>query len=208
KKDVWWDGQKWTGMDVPDFEETKAPDYVPPDGAKAEQAIKGNHPFIMQADGRSWLFVPQGLEDGPLPAHYEPHESPFENPLYPQRANPRRQRSDDPSHDPYNPADGEPGADVYPYVVTTYLLTEHHTAGGMTRSVGYRAELHPSGSCAVTPDRPAGRRASRSSPSCETRRTRGARCRRRSNPKRPGRRWGHDVPHAAHRRSCGDGLVR
>src|SRR5437588_5220946 len=152
KKYVWWNGQKWTGMDVPDFEETKPPDYVPPDGAKAEQAIKGNHPFIMQADGRSWLFVPQGLEDGPLPAHYEPHESPFENPLYPQRANPRRQRSDDPAHDQYNPVDGEHDADVYPYVVTTYRLTEHHTAGGMSRSVGYLAELQPAMFCEVSPE--------------------------------------------------------
>ena len=39
---------------------TSRPDYVPPDGAKAEDAIAGDHPFIMQADGRGWLFVPAG----------------------------------------------------------------------------------------------------------------------------------------------------
>ena len=105
---------------------------MPPDGAKAEDAIAGDHPFIMQADGRAWLYVAQGLEDGPLPTHYEPQESPFENPLYSQRANPRRQQNKDLAEDPYNPVAGEPGSEVYPYVVTTYRLTEHHTAGGMT----------------------------------------------------------------------------
>ncbi|HVS86336.1 MAG TPA: formate dehydrogenase subunit alpha, partial [Gaiellaceae bacterium] len=101
-------------------------------------------PFIMQADGRSWLYVPQGLEDGPLPTHYEPHESPFGNRLYSQRANPRRQVE----KDEYNP----PQSDVYPYVVTTYRLTEHHTAGGMTRTVPYLAELQPEMFCEVHPD--------------------------------------------------------
>jgi formate dehydrogenase major subunit len=153
KKFVWWDpGEgKWTGLDVPDFEETKRPDYVPPDDAKAEQAIAGDHPFIMQADGRSWMFVPQGLEDGPLPAHYEPHESPFENPLYAARANPRRQQYERPEN-PYNPSDGDPGAAVYPYVATTYRLTEHHTAGGMSRSVPYLSELQPAMFCEVSPE--------------------------------------------------------
>jgi formate dehydrogenase major subunit len=152
KRYVWWDGERWTGLDVPDFEETKAPDYVPPRDAKAEDAIAGNHPFIMQADGRSWLFVPQGLEDGPLPTHYEPHESPFDNSLYSQRANPRRQQHKDQSWDPYNPVDGEPGAEVYPYVVTTYRLTEHHTAGGMSRSIPYLTELQPEMFCEVSPE--------------------------------------------------------
>jgi formate dehydrogenase major subunit len=152
KKLVWWDpGEgKWTGLDVPDFEEDKPPDYVPPDDAKAEHAIAGDHPFIMQADGRSWIFVPQGLEDGPLPTHYEPHESPFDNPLYSQRANPRRQQYHRPEN-PYNPSDDEPGAEVYPYVATTYRLTEHHTAGGMSRTVPYLSELQPAMFCEVSP---------------------------------------------------------
>ena len=89
---------------MPDFEETKAPDYVPPDGAEgARTRSRGDHPFVMQADGRSWLYVPQGLEDGPLPAHYEPHESPFDNALYSQRANPARQQWPELEEDPYNP---------------------------------------------------------------------------------------------------------
>jgi formate dehydrogenase major subunit len=152
KKLVWWDGTKWTGHDVPDFEPTKAPDYRPGKDATAEDAIAGDHPFIMQADGRSWLFVPQGLVDAPLPTHYEPHESPFDNPLYAQRANPRRQQRKKASYDPYNPVADEPGAEVYPYVVTTYRLTEHHTAGGMTRTIPYLSELQPEMFCEVSPE--------------------------------------------------------
>ncbi|MDX6466724.1 MAG: formate dehydrogenase major subunit [Gaiellaceae bacterium] len=151
KKYVWWDGTKWTGMDIPDFEETKSPHYVPPDGSEAEKAIAGDHPFIMQSDGRAWLYVPQGLEDGPLPAHYEPHESPFHNPLYAERANPARQQNDLPE-DRSDPSDGAPGADVYPYVMTTYRLTEHHTAGGMSRTVPYLSELQPAMFCEVSPE--------------------------------------------------------
>ncbi len=153
KRYVWWNGDegKWTGLDVPDFKEDKDPSYVPPEGARAEDAIAGDHPFIMQADGRAWLYVAQGLEDGPLPTHYEPQESPFENPLYSQRANPRRQQNENLAEDPYNPVADEPGAEVYPYVVTTYRLTEHHTAGGMTRTVPHLAELQPEMFCEVHP---------------------------------------------------------
>jgi formate dehydrogenase major subunit len=139
KKLVWWDGRKkkWVGDDVPDFDEDKQPDYRPEDEARGPAAIRGDHPFIMQADGRGWLYAPQGLMDGPLPAHYEPQESPFRNQLYNQRANPARQPKQ--SHeDPNNPI----GAD-FPFVMTTYRLTEHHTAGGMSRSVPYLSELQP-----------------------------------------------------------------
>jgi formate dehydrogenase major subunit len=148
KKLVWWDAEqrKWTGNDTPDFDEEKPPDYRPKDDAKGPDAIAGNHPFIMQADGRGWLYVPQGLEDGPLPTHYEPHESPFGNPLYKQRANPARQKQR--HEDPYNP----PASDEFPYVVTTYRLTEHHTAGGMSRTVPFLSELQPQMFVEVHPD--------------------------------------------------------
>jgi formate dehydrogenase major subunit len=159
KRYVWWDEEKgqWTGEDVPDFQPDKRPDYVPPDDAKAEDAIKGNHPFIMQADGRGWLFVPAGLVDGPLPTHYEPHESPVGNRLYDQRANPARQIYERPGNHS-QPADGDDGADAYPYVMTSYRLTEHHTAGGMTRFVPYLSELQPEMFCEVSPELAAERR--------------------------------------------------
>ncbi len=136
---------------MPDFQPDKRPDYVPPEGAEAQDAIKGDHPFIMQADGRGWLFVPAGLVDGPLPTHYEPHESPFRNRLYDQRANPTRQIFDR-AGNRSQPSDGEPGADRYPYVMTTYRLTEHHTAGGMSRFVPYLSELQPEMFCEVSPE--------------------------------------------------------
>ena len=92
----------------------------------------------MQADGRGWLFVPQGLVDGPLPTHYEPVESPFRNPLYAQRANPATIDHEN-ELDPVAPV----SSPDYPYVGTTYRLTEHHTAGGMSRFVQYLSELQP-----------------------------------------------------------------
>jgi len=152
KRYVWWDAAqvRWTGEDVPDFPATTPPDYEPADGATAEQALSGREPFIMQADGRAWLYVPSGLVDGPLPTHYEPHESPVANPLYAQQANPARELVDHPAN-AYNPSAGQPGAQRFPYVVTTYRLTEHHTAGGMSRFQAHLAELQPEMFCEVSP---------------------------------------------------------
>src|SRR3954449_6087984 len=93
KKYVWWDEEagKWVGDDVPDFEATKRPDYVPPEDAKAQDAIAGTDPFVMQSDGKAWLFAPKGVQDGPLPTHYEPAESPVENALYDVQSNPTKE---------------------------------------------------------------------------------------------------------------------
>ena len=149
KRYVWWDEEqgKWVGEDVPDFEETKRPDYEPPEGALGPDAIRGDHPFIMQPAGRGWLFAPSGVVDGPLPTHYEPHESPFSNPLYSVRSNPARQEF--PRRDnEYAP----PGEGSYPYVLTSYRLTEHHTAGGMSRTTRYLSELQPELFCEVSPE--------------------------------------------------------
>jgi formate dehydrogenase major subunit len=41
---------------------------------------------------------------------------------------------------------------VYPYVFTTYRLTEHHTAGGMSRWLPYLSELQPEMFCEVSPE--------------------------------------------------------
>jgi formate dehydrogenase major subunit len=150
---VWWDEKEgsWTGQDVPDFKADKPPSYRPPEDASAEDAIAGDSPFIMQADGKGWLYVPSGLTDGPLPTHYEPQESPFRNPLYGQQSNPARQQFDRKGNR-YHPVAGQPGSEVFPYVVTTYRLTEHHTAGGMTRGLPYLAELQPEFFCEVSPE--------------------------------------------------------
>jgi formate dehydrogenase major subunit len=146
KRYVWWDEAEgaWTGADVPDFPKHKRPDYVPAADARAEDAHRGDLPFVMQSDGRGWLFAPRGLVDGPLPAHFEPHESPVSNSLYGRDASPVRQlshRAENRYHDDrYR----------YPYIVTTYRLTEHHTAGGMSRFLGYLAELQPEPFCEVS----------------------------------------------------------
>ncbi|MDQ1567153.1 MAG: formate dehydrogenase major subunit, partial [Actinomycetota bacterium] len=136
KRYLWWDADagKWTGDDVPDFKVDLPPDHRPEEGATGPEALAGDQPFIMQDDGVAWLYVPTGLKDGPMPTHYEPHESPVSNPLYSQGVNPARERHPRPEN-PDQPVDGEPGAERYPYVMTTYRLTEHHTAGGMSRTV-------------------------------------------------------------------------
>ena len=72
----------------------KPPDYDPPEDAQAEKALRGDEPFIMQADGRAGSSRPAGLVDGPLPTHYEPQESPIDNLLYGQQSNPARRQCD------------------------------------------------------------------------------------------------------------------
>jgi formate dehydrogenase major subunit len=148
KKYVWWDAeqQKWTGADVPDFIPDRPPDFVPEDDARGPDAIGGKDPFIMQTDGKAWLFAPTGLADGPMPTHYEPPESPVRNPLYGQQNNPARQQIHQEAN-PLNPS----FSDVFPYVFTSYRLTEHHTAGGMSRTLPYLSELQPEMFCEVSP---------------------------------------------------------
>jgi formate dehydrogenase major subunit len=93
----------------------------------------------MMADGRGWLYTPSGLLDGPLPTHYEPVESPVRNLLYPQMgASPAAIRWKRPEN-PYNPS----GDERYPCVATSFRLTEHHTAGGMSRKLPWLDELQP-----------------------------------------------------------------
>jgi formate dehydrogenase major subunit len=142
KRYVWWDEAqaKWTGYDVPDFPADKRPDYrAPEDGGTGMDAIGGDEPFIMMGDGRAWLYSPSGLLDGPMPTHYEPLESPLPNVLYPDMpSNPVAIRWERPDN-PYNP----PDPDLYPCVATTFRLTEHHTAGGMSRNLPWLSELQP-----------------------------------------------------------------
>lgn len=150
---VWWDEEKgeWTGHDVPDFEKTKAPSYRKSDGAQGVEAIEGIDPFIMQGDGKGALYVPQGLVDGPMPTHYEPVESPFRNPLYGQQSNPTRKQYDR-DDNRMNPSPPAGHAEVFPFVWTTSRLTEHHTAGGMSRYLEHLAELQPEMFVEVSPE--------------------------------------------------------
>jgi formate dehydrogenase major subunit len=150
KKWVWWDAEqgRWDGYDVPDFPATKPPDYQPPEGATGIDAHPGDAPFIMMSDGKGWLFAASGLKDGPLPTHYEPWETPVHNLLYPEQQRnpvaPLFERADNEYH--------EVGDARFPHVITTYRLTEHLTAGGMTRWVPWLSELQPHGFVEISPE--------------------------------------------------------
>src|SRR5699024_7932882 len=71
KKHVWWDAENgtWTGLDVPDFVPDRAPDARPGQEAGGPDALAGDDPYVVQADGKGWLYAPRGLVDGPLPTH-------------------------------------------------------------------------------------------------------------------------------------------
>ena len=147
KKLVWWDSQKWVGIDVPGFVKTKAPEYEPEESAEGLEAIPGDAPFILHEDGLGWLYVPKGLQDGPFPTHYEPLESPVHNPLY--------SHDTDPAVNWFTRQENRfapPGDARFPYVVTTYRLTEHHTAGGMSRFLSHLAELQPEMFAEISPE--------------------------------------------------------
>lgn len=140
KKLIWWDGQGWTGLDVPDFPVHTAPDYVPADtAADAMSRLSGVDPFIAKADGKAWLFAPSGLRDGPLPVHYEPVESVVGNKVYRQQTNPARtqwRRADNPYHWAFD----DPR---FPVILSTNRMTEMYGAGAMSRWLPWLAELQP-----------------------------------------------------------------
>ena len=151
KKMIWWDEEqaKWTGLDVPDFPADKRPDYRP-DWSKdphGMDAIGGADPFIMEADGQAQIFVPTGLKDGPLPVHYEPAESPVHNLLYGRDRNPTMKIWPVPGNALHEEADPN-----FPYVLTTFRLTELHCGGVMSRITPHTAELQPEAFCEMPPE--------------------------------------------------------
>jgi formate dehydrogenase major subunit len=106
KRYLWWNEAegKWAGFDIPDIK----PDLPPATG-----------PFIMLPEGTGRLFAPQ-LVDGPFPEHYEPFESPIANPLHPRTNN-------NPVVKVYKSELDLLGTpDAFPYVATTYRITEHY----------------------------------------------------------------------------------
>jgi formate dehydrogenase major subunit len=149
KKWVWWDeGQKkWVGYDVPDFATTKPPTAPAKPDAPGMDHLSGTQPFIMKGDGLGWLYVPSGLVDGPLPTYYEPAESPVQNPLYKQQSSPvlKYWKRDD---NPLVPM----GDGRFPYVITTYRLTEHYLAGAMSRWNPWLTELQPELFVEISPE--------------------------------------------------------
>ena len=134
--------------DVNDF-------YLPKDleGKITLLNYSGANPFIMNKDpgalvGRLFATPTNMLVDGPFPEHYEPRESPVNNSLSGIQFNPAAKPTW-PSADPEK--GGEPdkygfaevGSKEFPYVITTYRLTEHWQAGQMTRNLSWLGEAMP-----------------------------------------------------------------
>lgn len=101
-----WDGSKWAGIDIADYSNA-APE-------------SGVGPFIMQPEGLGRLFAIDKMIEGPFPEDYEPFETPLgTNPLHPNViSNPAARIFDDDLKALGN-------AEKFPYVGTTYRLTEH-----------------------------------------------------------------------------------
>jgi formate dehydrogenase major subunit len=116
-----------------------------PDGPAAPLADEkgGKLPFIMRADGVGAIFGP-GLADGPFPEHYEPLECPLqENPM-------SKKHRINPTIKLFFGKEGGLAEDVfyscdtrYPFVCTTYRVTEHWQTGVMTRHVPWLMEAQP-----------------------------------------------------------------
>jgi formate dehydrogenase major subunit len=111
RRQVWWNEgtQKWVGNDVPDFKtDSKPKDHM--------------GPFIMNPEGVGRIFAPlAAFADGPFPEHYEPIESPIENPLHAEQSkNPVVTRFEDSDDKFGTPQDG------FNVVCTTFRLTEHY----------------------------------------------------------------------------------
>jgi formate dehydrogenase major subunit len=131
KKLIWWDEaqKKWVGYDVPDFVPTKAPTDP-----------GGKDPFIMRADGKGGLFA--SLNEGPLPEHYEPVETPVAK-------NPFSSRLHNPAIKVWKTDQGKTigdnwgKMDKFPIVATTYRVVEHWQAGGMSRWLDWLTECQP-----------------------------------------------------------------
>jgi formate dehydrogenase major subunit len=131
---IQWNGKKWVG-DVPDggWPPLKNPDGT--DNPKTKNA------FIMKPAGVAHIFGP-GRADGPFPEHYEPLECPIqENPLNKShRINPTVKLffEDGKEEDIFYTCDTR-----YPYVCTTYRVTEHWQTGVMTRHQPWQLEMMP-----------------------------------------------------------------
>jgi formate dehydrogenase major subunit len=124
-----WTGEKWIG-DVPDG-------GWPPLDSLSQPNPKSKYPFIMRKYGHAQIFGP-GLADGPFPEHYEPLECPVEkNYLNPIMVNPTAAVYS-------SKADAHATCDPrYPYVGTTYRVSEHWQTGLMTRTQPWLMELQP-----------------------------------------------------------------
>lgn len=150
KKLIWWDAEKkhWVGDDVPDWEPDKDPAYRPKKDSKGMEAISGADAFLMKPDGRAWLYAPGGTKDGPLPAHYEPAESPVANVLYHRTASAPSTRY---MESQLNPV-AHPPSPEFPVVACTFRVTEQYLSGPMSRFNSWLNELMPAMFVEISPE--------------------------------------------------------
>jgi formate dehydrogenase major subunit len=98
-------------------------------------------PFIMRRDGVGQIFGP-GLNDGPLPEYYEPMECPVtSHPFSKQLQNPTALlfAGEEKSRTVSDPR--------FPFVCTTYRVTEHWQTGVLTRWLPWLIEAEPQMFC-------------------------------------------------------------
>ncbi len=108
-----------------------------PDGPAPPMGDTGKYPFIMMSDGKGAFFA-AGMNDGPLPEHYEALECPLEESLMSkQRVNPTIKIFGD-KEDAFYSCDTR-----YPFVATTYRVTEHWQTGVLTRHNPLLLEMQP-----------------------------------------------------------------
>jgi len=131
-----WDpvAKTWKNLDVPDFKwidpATKV-HFGPEESAKA--------PFIMLPEGKSRIFVPGGAcKEGPLPEHYEALECPYVNSVSAQQFNPVMKVWKSELDRVAQVCDPK-----YPFIATTFRVTEHWQAGAMTRNLTWQVEMMP-----------------------------------------------------------------
>ena len=128
---VEWDGKEWIRNDVPDFAFQKAN----ADGTNTP-IEPNNKAFFMRWEQNACLFSTGGMKDMPLPEHYEPLESPVKNLMNGHQNSPMIQFADDPSVKAGT-------VEEYPYVATTYSITEHWQTGQQTHSCPSLNESQP-----------------------------------------------------------------
>jgi formate dehydrogenase major subunit len=115
-----------------------------PDGGWPPMGTEGFYPFIMKPDGIASIFGP-GLKDGPFPEHYEPLECPIEkNLMSNQRINPVIKIFEG-GPDKFASCDPK-----YPFVCTTYRVTEHWQTGVLTRWLPWLIEAEPQMFCEMS----------------------------------------------------------
>lgn len=108
-----------------------------PDGPAPPMGTSGILPFIMKPDGVSSIFGP-GLMEGPFPEHYEALECPVEmNAMSKQRINPTIKIFGDKIDESFS-CDSR-----FPFVGTTYRVSEHWQTGCMTRHCSWLLEMQP-----------------------------------------------------------------